>query len=178
MSLDKYQQAWKAEPLQDQVTYDAERLSKEVQQSHDTFRSMIFERHVRVAIAAILMIPLWCAMGYFWSSLWTWYLTVPVLLWIAGCMLVTSRRYTHLQLEPGQPLLFSVKESLAQVEHQFRLMQSSFWWNLMPALVSILVFTLHDAWERSQSWLGFILVSRGFGVFLFCFTVGLIGRVN
>jgi hypothetical protein len=169
MSLDKYQHAWKAEALRVQVTYDAERLSKEVQQSHDAFRSLIFERHVRVAIAALLMVPIWCAMGYFWSLLWTWYLTVPVLLWIAAFMLVTSLRYSRLQIEPGQPLLVSVKESLAQVEHQLWLMQSSFWWNFMPALASLMVFNLHDTWERSQSWLGFLLVSGGFGVFLFLF---------
>ena len=167
MSLDKYQKAWKAEASQVQVTYDAELLSKEVKQSHDAVRSMILQRHVGVARGAILLIPIWCAMGYFWSMLWTWYLTVPVLLWIAGFMLVTLRRYPLSQIERGEPLLVCVKESLAQVEHQIWLMQSSFSWNLLPASVSLMVFNIHGTWERTQSWLGFILVSGGFGLFLF-----------
>ena len=63
MSLDKYRQAWKAEASRMQVTFDVELLSKEVQNSHQSFRSMIFWRDVREVGTALVMLPIWFAMG-------------------------------------------------------------------------------------------------------------------
>ena len=140
MSLDKYQQAWKAEASQVQVTFDADLLSKEVQQSHDTFRSMIFWRDVREVGTSLVMIPIWFVMGIGMSLPWTWYLTVPALLWIAGFMLVDRRLHPQRPSDPGEPLLFYVKESLAQVEHQIWLLRNVFWWYLLPPSISIKAF--------------------------------------
>lgn len=63
MSLDKYQQAWNVESLQSRIEFDAEVLSKEVQQSHEAFGSMIFWRDVREIGTSLLMVPTWCVMG-------------------------------------------------------------------------------------------------------------------
>ena len=159
MSLDKYQQAWKAEASQVQVTFDTDALSKHVQQSHEAFRSMIFRRHVGVGGASLSLIPVCVAMGIVRALPWTWYLSVPLLLWIAGFMLVTLRHYSQRQIEPGEPLLFCAKESLAQVEHQIWLMQSSFYWNLLPTVVCVMAYFIHESWEMTHSWCGFIIVA-------------------
>ena len=84
MSLDKYQQAWKAEASQVKVTFDANLLSKEVWKSRETFRSLIFWRDVREVGTSLVMIPIWFVMGNIVPVPWTWWLTVPVFLWIAG----------------------------------------------------------------------------------------------
>ena len=61
MSLDKYQQAWNADAAQMHITIDTNLLSKEVQQSHEAFRSMIFWRDVREVGTSLVMIPIWKA---------------------------------------------------------------------------------------------------------------------
>ena len=167
MSLDKYQQAWKAGSLQSQVKFDAVLLSKEVQRSHETFRSMIFWRDVREVGISLVMIPIWFALGIGTSLPWTWYLAVPALLWIAGFMLVDRRRHPQRPSDPGEPLLFYVKESLAQVEHQIWLLRNVFWWGLLPPSISLMAFFIHGAWDSTKTWWGCILVSGFFGVFLF-----------
>lgn len=167
MDLDKYQRAWKAQASQVRVSFDADLLSQEVQQSHEAFRSMIFWRDVREVGTSLVMIPIWIVMGIVMSLPWTWYLTVPVLLWIAGFMLVDRRRHSQRQSGAGEPLLFYAKESLAQVEHQIWLLKNVFWWYLLPPSVSLMVFFIHVAWESAKSWWGAVLIAGFFGVFLF-----------
>ncbi len=158
MSLDKYQQAWKAEASQVQVTVDADLLSKEVQKTHEAFRSMVFWRDVREVGTSLVMIPIWFVMGIVMSLPWTWYLTVPALLWIAGFMLVDRRRHPQRPSDPGEPLLFYVKESLAQVEHQIWLLRNVFWWYLLPPSISLMAFFTDVTWQSSDGWLEFSFV--------------------
>ena len=177
MSLDKYQQAWKSEAAQDHVTFDADSLATEVQQSHGTFRSMIFWRDVREVGTSLLMIPLWFVLGYLIPVPWTWWLTVPVLLWIAGFMLWNRKRHPQHLSEPGGSLLFCAKESLAQVEHQIWLLRNVFWWYLLPPSISIMTFFIHVAWTTSDGWLDFISFAGFLGMFLFI-VYGLTYRMN
>ena len=177
MSLDKYQQAWNAEASQVHITFDADLLLQEIQRSHEKFRSMIFWRDVREVGTSLVMIPIWFVMGIVMSLPWTWYLTVPALLWIAGFMLVDRRWYSHRRSEPGEPLLFYVKESLAQVEHQIWLLRNVFWWYLLPPSISLMAFFTHTAWESTKSWWGCLLVTGFFGIFLFV-VYGWIYRIN
>ncbi len=59
--------------------------------------------------------------------------------------------------EPGEPLLKSVKESLALVEHQIWWMRSSIWWSQLPAAIAILAFFAHVSLfalaSPSEGWL-------------------------
>ncbi|MCH7686758.1 MAG: hypothetical protein IH899_08770, partial [Planctomycetes bacterium] len=84
MDPDSYQQAWKADAAQTRVTVDVDLLLKEVQRSQRNFRATIFCRDFREVAVALLMLPLWFYMGITMSVPWTWYLTVTVLVWIAG----------------------------------------------------------------------------------------------
>jgi hypothetical protein len=166
MSLDKYQQAWKAEGSQVSLKFEPDLLAKDALHAHESFRSMIFWRDVREVGTSFVMIPIWIVMGIVMSLPWTWYLTVPVLIWIAGFMLLDRRRHPQRPSDPGESLLFLVKESLSQVEHQIWLLRNVFWWYLLPPSISLMVFSIHVAWETSGSWLGTVLISGLLGIFL------------
>ncbi len=177
MEPDKYQQAWKADAAQTRVTIDADLLSKEVQRSHRDFQSTIFWRDVREVGVALLLIPIWFAMGIPFSLPWTWYLTVPALIWVTGFILVDRRRHPQRPSEPGEPLLYYVKEALTQVEHQIWLLRNVFWWYLLPFSISIMAFFLHVAWQTSGVWWEFVVFAGFLGLFLLV-PYGWIYRLN
>ena len=168
MSLDKLQQAWKAEASQLKVTFDADLLSIQVQQSQDEFRSLIFWRDVREIGGSLLMILVWFAMGIGLSLPWSWWLTVPALLWISGFMLVDRKRHPKTPSEPGQSLLFYAKVSLSQIDHQIWLLRNVFWWYLFPFAISLSAFFIHVFWNMTGTWWGTMLVAAPFGLLLYC----------
>ncbi len=160
MDSDKYQHAWQAYASQTRVTIDPDALLKEVQRSQGSFRATILLRDFREVGVALVMLPIWFYMGITMSLPWTWYLTVPTLLWLIGFILIDRKRHPQKPSEPGEPLLHSVKESLTQLEHQIWLLRNVFWWYLLPFVISISAFFLHTAWKTSNSWweaLGFAL---------------------
>lgn len=177
MDPDKYQQAWQADAAQTRVTINTDLLLNEVQRSHLEFQSTIFWRDVREVGVSLLMIPFWFWMGITLALPWTWYLTVPALVWIAGFLLVDRKRYPQRPSEPGKPLLHYVKESLTQVEHQIWLLRNVFWWYLLPCSISIMAFFAHTAWETSDVWWVFLIVVGLGGLFLFVL-YGWVYRLN
>jgi len=164
MAPDKFQQAWQAQSSQTRVIIDADLLREEVQRDQQNFRSMIFYRDFREVAIALLLIPIWFIMGAVTKSPWTWYLTVPVLVWMAGFMLVYRLRHKQKPTEPGEPLLLCVQRSLTEVEDQIWLLRNIFWWYLLPPSISILAFFAHTSWLlRSGGWF-FALISFVFSV--------------
>jgi hypothetical protein len=156
MDPDKYQQAWQVQSAQSRVTIDANLLLKEVQHTQRHFRATIFWRDFREIGVALLMIPLWLYLGARFALPWSWYLTVPALVWIAGFIQVDRMRHQKQPGEPGEPLLHSVQESLAQVSHQIWLLRNVFWWYLLPCTISVLAFFAHVAWLESRDLWGFL----------------------
>ncbi len=152
MEPDNYQQAWQKHSSQTRVTVDADLLLKEVQRNQRNFRTMIFLRDFREVVVALLMIPVWFYMGARISLPWTWYLTVPALIWVIGFILVDRKRHPQTPTEPGEPLLKCANESLTQVEHQIWLLRNVFWWYLLPFTISILAFFAHVTWRTSKDW--------------------------
>ncbi|MCA9262536.1 MAG: hypothetical protein KDA60_01760 [Planctomycetales bacterium] len=142
-------------------------LSKEVERSQLEFQSSIFWRDVFEVGTSLLLIPIWFVMGTALPVPWTWYLEVPALIWVAGFMLIDRRRHPKWPSDPGQPLLFSTKESLTQVEHQIWLLCNVFWWYLLPLAAPIMVFFLHVAWLSSDTWWECALFAGFLGLFLF-----------
>lgn len=147
MAPDNYQQAWQAQAAQTRVTVDADLLLKELERNQRAFRATIFCRDFREVATALIMIPVWFYLGAKSSLPWTWYLTVPALLWIVAFFLVDRRRHPQRLSAPGEPLLATVKESLSQVEHQIWLLRNVFWWYLLPLTISIEIFFAHVAWR-------------------------------
>jgi hypothetical protein len=129
------------------MAIDAELLLKEVRRNQQYFTAMIFWRDVREVGTALLLVPLWLYMGVKLSLPWTWYLTVPVLVWVAGYMLADRMRHRRQPPEPGEPLRQRVQSSLAQVEHQIWLLRNIVWWYLLPLTLPILAFFGQVAWN-------------------------------
>jgi CubicO group peptidase (beta-lactamase class C family) len=144
---DEYQQAWQAQSSQARVTVDANVLLKEVQRSQQNFRAMIFWRDFREVAVALLLLPIWFLMGYTLSLPWSWYLTVPAIIWGGGFILVNRKLHPQGPGEADKPLRESVKESLTQVEHQIWLLRNVFWWYLLPFALPILAFFAQVAWS-------------------------------
>ncbi len=151
-----YKRAWQG---QRRLSVDAE-LLKEVQRNEQSFDAMIFWRDFREVGVALVMVPLWLYLGAKNSLPWTWYLTVPVLLWVAGFMLVDRRRHQRQTSESGEPLRRHVGGSLAEVKHQIWLLRNVHWWGLLPMAVAMLAFFGHVAWqERGGGWWTLLFVS-------------------
>ena len=160
MNPDNFKQAWKMQSSQTRLTIDGELLLKELPRNQRYFAATIFWRDVREVGLSLLMVPLWIYLGVKHSSPWTWYLTVPALLWIAGYMLADRMRHKRQPPEPGEPLRQRVEAALAQVEHQIWLLRNVFWWYLLPLALSILAFFGQIAWrERSGGWWTVLAVS-------------------
>jgi hypothetical protein len=154
MDPDNFKEVWKTQSSQTRLTIDADLLVKEVQRNERYFAATIFWRDVREVGVALVLVPIWILLGT-WSSLpWTWYLTVPVMLWIAGFMLVDRLRHNQRVPESGEPLRRRVESSLAQLEHQIWLLRNVFWWYLLPIALAVLAFFSQVTWQqRSGGWL-------------------------
>jgi CubicO group peptidase (beta-lactamase class C family) len=155
MELDKYQQAWKSDAAQMQVKIDADLLAKAVRESHRGFQSTINWRDCREVGVALLLLPYWFYKGLTMSLPWTWWLSVPGLLWVAGYILMDRKRHPQRPSEPGKPMLFYAKEALTQVEHQIWLLRNVFWWYLLPLCIPMMAFFIHVSWILSSSWWDF-----------------------
>lgn len=171
MAPDEFQQAWQAQASQTRVTIDADLLRQEVRRDQQAFRTMILYRDYGEVGIALLLIPIWFVLGAMAKSPWTFYLTVPVLIWMAGFMLVYRRRHRQEPGEPDEPLLQCVQRSLTEVEDQIWLLRNVFWWYLLPPSVTILIFFAHVSWlSRDGGWLYaliFFLLLSGFLVGLY-----------
>ncbi|EDL61879.1 hypothetical protein [Gimesia maris] len=169
MAPDEFQQAWQAQASQTRVTIDADLLRQEVRRDQQAFRTVILYRDYGEVAVALLLIPFWFILGAVTESPWTWYLTVPVLIWMAGFMLVYRRRHRQEPGEPDEPLLQCVQRSITEVEDQIWLLRNVFWWYLLPPSISILIFFAHVSWQsRAGGWV-FALI---FFLFLAGFLVG------
>jgi CubicO group peptidase (beta-lactamase class C family) len=152
MELDRYKQAWKSTAGHPKVTIDREVLAKAVQKSHQGFQSTINGRDTREVGVALLLLFYWVYTGLTKTIPWTWWLTVPALIWVAGFILVDRKRHPQRPSEPGEPLSFYAKEALTQVEHQIWLLRNVFWWYLLPFCISLMAFFVHVSWNTSSSW--------------------------
>jgi hypothetical protein len=166
MDPDKYQQAWQAHSSQTRVTIDADLLLKQVQRNRRDFRATILRRDVIEVGVALWLLPFWFYKGFTSSQPWTWWLTVPAIIWVVGFFLVDRMRYPQTPSDPGEPLLKCVEKSLTQVEHQIWLLRNVFWWYLLPFTISLLAYFAHGALLSSKSWLGALGIATSAFVFL------------
>jgi hypothetical protein len=154
MNPESFKQIWQTQTSQSRLTIDADLLLKEVQRNQRLFTATIFWRDVREVGLALILVPVWIYLGRKSSQPWTWYLTVPALLWVAGFMFVDRTYHKRRPPELGEPLRQRIEGSLAQVEHQIWLLRNVFWWYLLPLILSILAYVCQVTWqERSGGWL-------------------------
>jgi hypothetical protein len=147
MTPDNFQQAWQASS-QSRLTIDSDLLLKEIQRNQRHFASTIMARDIREVGVALILIPVWLYLGARLSLPWTWYLTIPGLIWIAAFMLVDRFRHSKQPPEPDDPLRQQIKYSLVQVEHQIWLLRNVLWWYILPIAIPCLAFFSQNAWEN------------------------------
>jgi hypothetical protein len=158
---DELKRAWQSQTFPQRLTLDTALLLNEVRRNEKQFAAMIWCRDVREVGVALILIPVWFYMGYMLSSPWTWYLSVPGLLWIAGFMTIDRRRQRPHQPKPGDDLRATTEKSLAQVEHQIWLLRNVLWWYLLPLFVPMTIFVAQIAWRAQGSRVGAV---AGFAV--------------
>ena len=169
MDPDKFQQAWQAHSSQTRVTIDADLLLKQVQRNRRDFRATILRRDVIEVGVALCLLPYWFYEGFTTPQPWTWWLTVPAIIWVGGFFLVDRMRYPQTPSAPDEPLMKCVENSLAQVEHQIWLLRNVFWWYLLPFTISLLAYFAHGAllyFKLYSSWLGALGVATSAFAFL------------
>lgn len=173
MKPDEMKQAWQSEASHARLAIDPDLLLAEVRRNERTFAAMIFCRDLREVGVSLLLIPVWIYLGLRQQSPWTWWLAIPALLWIAGFMLVDRHRHS-LRPAPQEPLRQQVEASLAQVEHQIRLLRNVLWWYILPFVLPVLAFFAQVTWrEFGGGWLPMLLAAIPFaitiGVFAFVY---------
>lgn len=178
MNPDPYQEAWKMQPTHPPLAIDPDRLLAEVREGERTFAAMIFLRDAREVGVSLVMIPVWIVMGVKIGLPWTWYLTIPGLVWIAAFMLIDRRRQRRKRPAAGESLRSHVEESLAQVEHQIWLLRNVVWWYLLPLAIPMFAFFGQVSWRMRH--LGGWEAVIGFAMMITIVTVvfGLIARLN
>src|SRR5690348_13764074 len=127
MNPDKYQQAWQAHSSETRVSVDADLLLKQVQRNQRDFQATILRRDVIEVGVGVLLLPYWFYMGLTSPQPWTWWLTVPAIIWVIGFFIIDRRRHPQKPNDPSAPLVSCVKNSLTQVEHQIYLLRNVFW---------------------------------------------------
>lgn len=150
MTPDDFKQAWKTQSSGIRLSIDPEMLDAEARRFQKQFRTVLFWRDLRELGTALLLIPLWLFLGQKLTLPWTWYLMVPVLVWIAGYMLIHRMRHKPRPADPGEALCRRLERNLAQVEGQIRLLKNVLWWCLLPMAVPMLAFVGHVAWLDGQ----------------------------
>lgn len=150
---DNLQQAWQTQSSQTKVSIDADVLLKVVQRDQKSFRSVVQSSDYWGIGIAILLIPVWIYMGIVDSVPWTWYLTVPVLVWWAVFSIVYRMRHPLKPAPSDEPLVTCVERSLTEIDDQIWYLSKSFWWSASPICFSVVTFAFHSAWERSDGWL-------------------------
>src|SRR6186713_50367 len=98
---DELKRAWQSQPAAPRLSLDPELLIKEVRRNEQQFAAMIYCRDLREVGVALIMVPVWIYIGVKMSSLWTWYLEIPALFWVAGFMVLDRIRQRRRQSAPG-----------------------------------------------------------------------------
>lgn len=167
---DELKQAWQSQTAAPRLTLDIELVLNEVRRNEQQFTAMIYARDVREVAVALLMVPVWIVIGIKMSSLWTWYLTIPALFWIAGFMIVDRKRQRRKECAPGDSLRSTIENSLAQVEHQIWLLRNIFWWYLLPPFAAMNIWLAHLMWRSRHA--GFEVLGEFAAIALFFVLVG------
>jgi len=144
---DELKRAWQSQAAAPRLTLDAELVIKEVRRNEQQFAAMIYCRDLREVGVALVMVPVWIYIGIRMSSIWTWYLEIPALIWIAGFMVVDRIRQRPQKAAPGDTLRSTIENSLAQVKHQMWLLRNILWWYLLPLGSGVIIWTAHLAWR-------------------------------
>jgi CubicO group peptidase (beta-lactamase class C family) len=146
MNPDELKKMWQTQTSPGRLTIDADVLLRQLERNKQHFEALIFWRDTREVGVALLLVPVILWMGVKGPFPWTFFLTIPAMLWVAGFMLADRLLQKRRQPRPGDPLRDCLERSLAQVEHQIWLLRNMFWWYLLPPGAAMAAFFGHLSW--------------------------------
>jgi hypothetical protein len=124
-----------------QISYDV--LLKEIKRSKNYFNAMIFWRDMREIVVGIALVVYFFYAGMREKQLWPLFLIAGCVLFVCLFLLADRLYYRRKNDLQNNTLREYVENSLAQVNHQIWLLRNIFWWNLLPVLLSIVVFNVY-----------------------------------
>ncbi len=152
MNFDELQKEWNEQDSQSQVSVDHVALLKLVQRNQRSFEGVIFRRDSLEIAVALAMVPYWIWSGIKGDLLWTWYLMIPGVLWVAGYLFFDRRSQKRNQPQLGTSLRVSSERAASQVRHQIKLLKNVFWWYLFPIALPIIIYFAHRALLDRDGW--------------------------
>ena len=178
MTPDDIRQAWNTQSSGIRVKIDAESLDAETRRYQKQFTTRLFWRDLREVGVALLLIPVWLFLGLKHALPWTWYLSIPALMWVAGYMLVDRRRNRPRPEEPGESLCRRIESTMAQIEGQNRILRNVHIWGLTPLVVAILAFVGQVALRDGATDLFSVIVMWGAVPLFFGISFFIVYRLN
>jgi hypothetical protein len=170
MSPDELKQAWQGQSAAGELKVDADLVLREVRRNQQSFNSVIFWRDMLEVSVGVSLVPTWLFLGARLSLPWSWYLSVPAIIWVIACFLVERVRHAQRLPPADETLRQCLERSLADVEHQIWLLRNILWWYILPPALTAFTFVSHVAWlGRSEGWLTFLVLLPVFAVMIFTF---------
>jgi ABC-type iron transport system FetAB permease component len=140
MNDDDLKQLWQQQPIP--ATGDVSALVAEARLKHGKFQRTIFWRDFREAGLAIVMIPIWLRGAVHHHTLWTHYLMVPVMLFIAGFLIIDRLRRRKKAVPPDGTVVESLTAAADDVQHQIWLLGNVQWWYVGPICGALVAETI------------------------------------
>lgn len=177
MTPDPLQAAWQGQPPPGHLLLNVDLLLKEVRRNDRALATTIFWRDVREVGTCVVLIPVWIVLGIGGSLPWSWYLTIPALVWCAAFLLIDRVRTRRQAPQPADSLRQCIEASLIQVEHQAWLLRNVVWWYLLPFAAAILAFVGHVTWQIRAGGIAALLIGVAMAAGMFVVYAG-IYRLN
>lgn len=163
MNDDDLKQLWQQQPIP--PAGDMATLVATARKKHGEFLRTIFWRDFREAAVALVVIPIWLRGAWGRHVLWTHYLMVPVMLFIAGFLIIDRLRRRKKAVAPDGTVVESLMAAADDVEHQIWLLGNVQWWYVGPICGALIAETIHELLLGHTSPHAFV-ISIGFNLFI------------
>jgi general stress protein CsbA len=155
MNDEEMKRLWQNQPLPEPPK-DVATLVAMAGQEHRKFQRTIFWRDFREVGVALALIPVFLAFAQRKDALWTSYLIVLALVFVAGFMVIDRLRWRKAAAGPGETIADTIAAALAEVEHQIWLLRNVLWWYIGPLMGALIIDTAHLMLRRERNPSGFI----------------------
>jgi hypothetical protein len=143
MNDEEMKRLWQDQPIPPPPV-DVPALLATAGKKHREFQRALFWRDFREVGIALALIPVFLAFAQRNDALWTSYLIVVALVFVAAFMLIDRRRWRKATASPGDTIANTVASALAVVEHQIWLLRNILWWYLGPLIGALIIDAIHQ----------------------------------
>ncbi|MGB0373047.1 MAG: hypothetical protein ACPGN3_17080 [Opitutales bacterium] len=130
---------------------DIAKTTKELQQRHQKLQKTLFWRDFREVGVCILLIPIWITLGLSKNALWSWYLMIPILVFVGGFMLHGRSKNKTNQTTWGDSLVEGLEKAIRDLDYQIWLLKNVAIWYLGPLGLGLVINDVHLYFLGQQS---------------------------